>query len=247
MRKRLAQLAARIDRELAPHSYRAFVDSAPVLERGFAERAGLGWIGKNTMLLNREAGSLFFLGEIYTTLDLPIDQPQPRGHCGSCQACLDLCPTRAFVGPYQLDARRCISYLTIEFRGSIPLELRPLMGNRIFGCDDCQLVCPWNRFARPTGEADFHPRHGLDNPQLIELFAWSEADYLARTEGSALRRIGYTCWLRNLAIALGNAPYSAAIEQALLARCEDPSELVREHVHWALRQQRQRRDLISTG
>lgn len=244
MRKRLTGLAARIDRELAPHHYRAFVDSAPVLERGFAERAGLGWIGKNTLLLNRTAGSLFFLGEIYTDLELPVDQPQEQGHCGRCQACLDVCPTNAFVGPYQLDARRCISYLTIEFRGSIPLELRPLMGNRIFGCDDCQLVCPWNRFANATDEVDFHPRHGLDNARLLDLFGWSEAEYLANTEGSALRRIGYACWLRNLAVALGNAPHSPAIERALDGRRGDPSELVREHVAWALAQQRQRRDSV---
>lgn len=242
MRKRLTQLAKRIDRELAPHNYRAFVDSAPVLERAFAEQAGLGWIGKNTMLLNREAGSFFFLGEIYTDLPLPLDEPLEQGHCGRCRACLDICPTNAFVGPYELDARRCISYLTIEYRGSIPEELRPLMGNRIFGCDDCQLVCPWNRFSQETGEHDFHPRHNLDSPQLLELFAWTEQEYLHRTEGSALRRIGYESWLRNLAVALGNAPYSLALEQALLARSDDTSALVREHVQWALRQQRQRRD-----
>lgn len=244
MRKRLARLAARIDAELAPHSYRAFVDSAPVLERGFAERAGLGWIGKNTLLINRSAGSLFFLGEIYTTLELPVDPPQQQGHCGSCQACLDICPTRAFVGAHQLDARRCISYLTIESRGSIPLELRPLIGNRIFGCDDCQLVCPWNRFAQPTGEADFQPRHGLDNPELLELFRWTEQEYLEHTEGSALRRIGYTGWLRNLAVALGNAPYSQAIEQALAERSRHPSELVREHAEWALQHHRRHRDAV---
>lgn len=244
MRKRLTRLAARIAEELAPHRYRAFVDSAPVLERGFAERAGLGWIGKNTMLLNRHAGSLFFLGEIYTDLELPVDLPQERGHCGSCRACLDLCPTQAFVGPHQLDARRCISYLTIEFRGSIPLALRPLMGNRIFGCDDCQLVCPWNRFAQPTEESDFHPRHGLDNAQLVTLFAWTEEEYLQRTEGSALRRIGHECWLRNLAVALGNAPYHEDIKAALQTRRDHPSELVREHVAWALEQQQQRCDQL---
>lgn len=246
MRKRLSQLAARIDEELVPHNYRAFVDSAPVLERGFAQRSGLGWIGKNTMLINREGGSQFFLGALYTDLALPADAPLERGHCGSCQACLDLCPTGALVAPHQLDARRCISYLTIELRGSIPLELRPLMGNRIFGCDDCQLVCPWNRYAQPTGEADFHPRHGLDEAALIELFQWSEEDYLQRTAGSALRRIGHECWLRNLAVGLGNAPWRPAIVAALEQRRQHPSALIREHVDWALQQQlRRRRDLIA--
>lgn len=234
MRKRLAQLAKRIEERLGGGNYRAFVDSAPVLERALAEQAGLGWIAKNTMLINQDAGSWFFLGEIYTNLPLPADPPQDSKHCGSCQACLDICPTKAFVGPFELDARRCISYLTIEHKGSIDIELRPLMGNRIFGCDDCQLVCPWNKFAQPTAEKDFQPRHGLDDRGLLELFAWDEDTWATRTEGSALRRIGYDRWLRNLAIALGNAPTAPEVVAALRGRADYPSELVREHVHWAL-------------
>ncbi|MFV0477872.1 MAG: tRNA epoxyqueuosine(34) reductase QueG [Parahaliea sp.] len=236
MRKRLAQLARFIAEQAAGGAYRAFVDSAPVLERAFAERAGLGWIGKNTMLINSRAGSLFFLGEIYTDLPLPTTSPQDSQHCGSCSACLDLCPTKAFVGPNQLDARRCISYLTIEHRGSIDPDLRPLMGNRIFGCDDCQLVCPWNKFAQLTDESDFRPRHQLAEPELIDLFMWDEQTYLKRTEGSALRRIGHDCWLRNIAIALGNAPTSGIVVATLRKRINHPSELVREHVGWALAQ-----------
>ena len=236
LRKRLATLAKRIEAEAGGGHYRAFVDSAPVLERALAEKAGLGWIAKNTMLINSEAGSWFFLGEIYTDLPLPADTPQASKHCGSCSACLEICPTDAFTGPFQLDARRCISYLTIEHPGSIDPVLRPLLGNRVFGCDDCQLVCPWNKFARPTGERDFRPRHGLEDAQLAELFLWDEATYLANTEGSALRRIGFERWLRNLAVALGNAPASAEVVAALQARAAFPSELVREHVHWALRQ-----------
>lgn len=234
MRKRLARLARRIQERLGGGQYRAFVDSAPVLERALAERAGLGWIAKNTMLINSDAGSWFFLGEIYTDLPLPADPPKTEKHCGSCRACLDICPTRAFTGPFQLDARRCISYLTIEHKGSIDPELRPLMGNRIFGCDDCQLVCPWNKFAQITGEEDFQPRHALDDAQLVDLFLWSESEWEARTEGSAIRRIGYERWLRNLAIALGNAPRSSALIEALQARQDYPSELVQEHVNWAL-------------
>ncbi|EAQ98658.1 tRNA epoxyqueuosine(34) reductase QueG [Congregibacter litoralis] len=234
VRKRLAQLAKRIEQRLGQGHYRAFVDSAPVLERALAERAGLGWIAKNTMLINQDAGSWFFLGEIYTDLPLPVDPPQESKHCGSCQACLDICPTKAFAGPFELDARRCISYLTIEHKGSIDPELRPLMGNRIFGCDDCQLVCPWNKFARSSQEKDFQPRHGLDDSELMTLFSWDEDTWAARTEGSALRRIGYERWLRNLAIALGNAPGSPALVEALQRRASHPSELVREHVHWAL-------------
>jgi epoxyqueuosine reductase len=241
MRKRLAQLGERINRELAPHRYRAFVDSAPVLERGLAQKAGLGWIGKNTMLINRRAGSWFFLGEIYTDLPLPLDAPYTEEHCGRCRACLDICPTGAIVAPYQVDARRCISYLTIELRGSIPEALRPLLGNRIYGCDDCQLVCPWNRFAQPTAEADFAPRHGLDGAQLVALFGWSEAEFLQRTEGSPIRRIGYARWLRNIAVALGNAPFSGAIVAALEARLGETNEMVREHVAWALRRQAEKR------
>jgi epoxyqueuosine reductase len=206
MRKRLAQLAQRINDEIAPHSYRALVDSAPVLERGLAQKAGLGWIGKNTMLINSRAGSWFFLGEIYTDLPLPVDPPQETGHCGSCRACLDICPTGAIVGPQQVDARRCISYLTIELDGSIPEPLRPLLGNRIYGCDDCQLVCPWNKFARATDERDFHPRHDLATAELTALFDWSEAKFLERTAGSPIRRIGY-------------APARAAAAQFRLRKC----------------------------
>ena len=234
VRKRLQQLAERIQGVVGPFGYRAFVDSAPVLEKALAQQAGLGWIGKNTLLLNRQAGSWFFLGELFVDLPLPMDEPHNREHCGSCRACLDICPTGAFAGERLLDARRCISYLTIELKGAIPLELRPLIGNRVFGCDDCQLVCPWNRFARPTGESDFLPRHGLDNSQLAALFRWSEEEFLQRTEGSPLRRAGYQRWLRNLAVGLGNAPSTIAVIEALELRRDDPSELVREHVAWAL-------------
>ncbi|MAY55027.1 MAG: tRNA epoxyqueuosine(34) reductase QueG [Gammaproteobacteria bacterium] len=235
LRKRLQQLAEKISGEVGEFGYRAFVDSAPVLERALAEKGGLGWIGKNTMLLNRQAGSFFFLGELFTDLPLPVDEPV-SAHCGSCTACLDLCPTRAFVGPYQLDARRCISYLTIELKGAIPEELRPLMGNRVFGCDDCQIVCPWNKFSRLSEESDFSPRHGLDSSELSELFLWSEAEFLERTVGSAIRRTGYEGWLRNLAVGLGNAPTSPEIIDALQSRAQHPSALVRDHVEWALRQ-----------
>ena len=235
IRKRLAKLAKRLE-QLAGGEHRGFVDSAPVLERGAAEKAGLGWIGKNTMLLNSKAGSWFFLGEIYTTLELPQDPPQEQSHCGSCSACLPACPTDAFIGPWQLDARRCISYLTIELKGSIPTELRPKMGNRIFGCDDCQLVCPWNKFSPPTQEADFQPRHDLDDRELCELFLWTEDEFLKRTEGSAIRRIGFQRWLRNIAVALGNAPSTETIIHALSQRADHPDSLVQEHVRWALQQ-----------
>ncbi|MBI2383884.1 MAG: tRNA epoxyqueuosine(34) reductase QueG [Gammaproteobacteria bacterium] len=239
VRARLLQLAARIEQAAGPHGYRVLADSAPALEKALARNARLGWIGKNTLLLNRNAGSWFFLGEIYTDLPLPPDDgPAAANHCGSCRACLDVCPTGAFTGPYRLDARRCISYLTIEHQGPIPLQLRPLMGNRIFGCDDCQLVCPWNRYARLTEEPDFAPRHALDRARLVELFAWSEAEWLARTEGMALRRAGYERWLRNLAVALGNAPPDEAAIRALESRLDHPGELVREHVCWALERQR---------
>lgn len=234
VRKRLQQLAERIIAVIGPFGYRAFVDSAPVLEKAIAEQAGLGWIGKNTLVLNRKAGSYFFLGELFVDLPLPTDPPQASEHCGKCTACLDICPTQAFVGPYQLDARRCISYLTIEYKGSIPEDLRPLIGNRVFGCDDCQLVCPWNRFARPTTERDFSPRHGLDNAELAALFRWDEQEFLAQTEGSPVRRAGYERWLRNLAVGLGNAPTTIAVVEALNARRDHPSALVREHVEWAL-------------
>ncbi len=235
MRKRLANLAGKIADRVGPYNYRAFVDSAPVLERGLAEKAGLGWIGKNTLLINSKAGSWFFLGEIYTDLPLPLDPPQETMHCGTCTQCIDLCPTNAIVAPNQVDARRCISYLTIEMRGSIPEDLRPLMGNRIYGCDDCQLVCPWNKFAEQTQEQDFQPRNNLESADLIELFLWSEPDFLKRTEGSAIRRIGYECWLRNIAIALGNAPTSQRLISVLEDKLNHPSTLVREHVQWALR------------
>ncbi|HEY0963774.1 MAG TPA: tRNA epoxyqueuosine(34) reductase QueG [Pseudomonadales bacterium] len=233
IRRRIQQLADRIQQHIGEFGYRAFVDSAPVLERAFAEKAGLGWIGKNTMLINKRAGSWFFLGELFTDLPLPIDA-KADFHCGTCTTCLDICPTQAFAGPQLLDARRCISYLTIELRGSIPLDLRPLIGNRVFGCDDCQLCCPWNKFSSPTREADFTPRHQLERAELVTLFNWSEAEFLRNTEGSPIRRIGYECWLRNLAVALGNAPTSADVTEALRGRSEHPSDLVREHVAWAL-------------
>lgn len=238
LRKRLANLAQRIDEMLQGYDYRAFVDSAPVLERAVARKAGLGWTGKNTMLLNRKAGSFFFLGEIYTSAPLPVDEPYQGSHCGSCSKCLDLCPTNAFVGPGTLDARKCISYLTIENSGPIPEEYRKAMGNRVFGCDDCQLVCPWNRFSKPAAEPDFQPRHNLDNSDLASLFRWDEQTFLDRTAGSAIRRTGYEGWLRNLAVALGNAPSTITVLDALEARADDPSPLVREHVHWALAQHR---------
>lgn len=237
IRKRLTQLGDRIAQVIGPFGYRAFVDSAPILEKALAEKAGLGWIGKHTLLLDRAAGSWFFLGEILTDLPLPVDAPV-TSHCGSCSACIDICPTQAIVAPYQLDARKCISYLTIELHGPIPEDLRAPMGNRVFGCDDCQLVCPWNRFAKFTAETDFSPRHGLDNRSLLELFLWDEATYLRNTEGSAIRRIGYARWLRNLAVGLGNAPYSDAIVQALQTRLPVVNEMVQEHIQWALRQQR---------
>ena len=235
LRKRLQKLATRIEQQTGAFGYRAFVDSAPVLEKAIARNAGLGWIGKHTNLLSRDAGSWFFIGELYTDLPLPIDRPA-TDHCGSCSACIDVCPTGAIVAPFELDARRCISYLTIELRGPIPTALRPALGNRIFGCDDCQLVCPWNRFAHPTAEADFNPRHGLDDARLADLFLWSEEEFDIRTQGSAIRRIGYQCWLRNIAVALGNAPTSTNVIAALEAREYHPSALVREHVVWALAQ-----------
>lgn len=236
LRRRLQKLAENIRGEIGNFGFRIFVDSAPVLEKPLAAKAGLGWIGKHTNLINRTAGSWFFLGEIYTDLPLPLDPPA-RDHCGTCRACMDVCPTRAIVAPYVLDARRCISYLTIELKGSIPVELRPPIGNRIFGCDDCQLVCPWNRFAQLGAEPDFKPRDDLDRAVALELFSWSEAEFLMRTTGSAIRRVGYTGWLRNLAVALGNGPFSPAVVAALRARLDHPSGLVREHVAWALQRQ----------
>ena len=235
LRKRLNQLAEKINATMRENDfiYRAFTDSAPVFERQIAAKAGIGWVGKNTMILNQHAGSWFFLGELFTNLPLPVDQPV-SAHCGSCTACMDVCPTKAFVGPYQLDARKCISYLTIEHKGSIDPELRSLMGNRIYGCDDCQLFCPWNKFAKFTQEKDFQPRHNLKNADLVELFAWTENDFLEKTEGSAMRRAGYESWLRNIAIALGNADTSEIIINALKSRENDASDIVREHVAWAL-------------
>jgi epoxyqueuosine reductase len=240
IRKRVQHLAERIGAAIGPFGFRAFVDSAPVLEKAIAEQAGLGWIGKNTLVLNRKAGSYFFLAELFVDIPLPVDPPHASEHCGRCTACLEVCPTQAFVGPYVLDARRCISYLTIELKTAIPEELRGLIGNRVFGCDDCQMVCPWNRFARPSAEADFSPRHNIDNAELATLFRWDESTFLANTEGSPLRRAGFERWLRNLAVGLGNAPSTIVVLEALEARRDYPSELVREHVEWALAQHAQR-------
>jgi epoxyqueuosine reductase len=235
LRARLQALCERIESAVGPFGHRAFVDSAPVLEKALARNAGLGWIGKHTNLIDSSSGSYFFLGEIYLDLLLPPDEAS-RAHCGSCEACIPACPTGAIVAPYRLDARRCLSYLTIELKGAIPVEMRPLLGNRIYGCDDCQLVCPWNKFARPAREPDFAVRHGLDRAPLTELLAWSEAEFLERTAGSAIRRIGWERWLRNIAVALGNAPSSPEVVAALRSRASHPSALVREHVHWALEQ-----------
>jgi epoxyqueuosine reductase len=236
LRSRLQKLADAIAVRIGPFGHRVFVDSAPVLEKPLARNAGLGWIGKHTNLIARDAGSYFFLGEIYTDLPLPPDAPV-EDHCGSCRRCLDACPTGALPAPYRIDARRCISYLTIELHGPIPVELRPMLGNRIYGCDDCQLVCPWNKYARLAGEPDFRARHGLDASSLVDLFGWDEETFLARTEGSAIRRIGHRRWLRNIAVALGNAPRSAVIMDALKARAEHPDETVCEAVQWALQRQ----------
>jgi epoxyqueuosine reductase len=236
LRQRLRRLAERLTAQVGEFGYRVFVDSAPVLEKALAREAGLGWIGKHSNLLDRD-GSWFLLGELYTDLPLPPDA-RVADHCGSCHACIDVCPTQAIVAPYEVDARRCISYLTIELTGSIPESLRPAIGNRIFGCDDCQLFCPWNKFARPTQIGDFAVRHGLDHSGLVDLFAWSEAEWSSRTEGSALRRAGYVGWLRNIAVALGNAPADDAVIAALESRADHPSAIVREHVQWALARQR---------
>ena len=236
MRAKLQRLAERIGEVVGAFGYRVFTDSAPVLEVALAARAGLGWRGKHTLLLTRDRGSWFFLGEIYTDLPLPVTPPA-AGHCGTCVACIAACPTGAIVAPYQLDARRCISYLTIELAGSIPEDLRPLIGNRVYGCDDCQLACPWNRFAQPTAEPDFAARHGLDDADLVTLFGWTAEEFEARLAGSAIRRIGHERWLRNLAVGLGNAPRDPAIIAALRRRENDPSPLVREHVGWALARQ----------
>lgn len=235
MRQRLRQLAQYIESEAGDYRYRVLVDSAPSLERALARNAGLGWIGKHTCLIDKDNGSWFFLGEIYTDLPLPRTNSKPQGHCGTCTRCIDICPTAAIVAPNRLDARRCISYLTIEHRGSIPEELRAPIGNRIFGCDDCQLVCPWNKFAKPHAEPDFVARNRLDQASLLELFAWSETEFLQRTEGSAIRRTGYVNWLRNLAVAIGNASPSEAHLAALREKTGHPDPVVREHAQWGLR------------
>jgi epoxyqueuosine reductase len=233
MRSRLQKLAERIHAVVGDFGYRAFVDSAPVMEKALARNAGLGWVGKHTVLINRDAGSYFFLGELYTDLPLPVDTPE-TDHCGTCTRCITACPTGAIIGPYQLNAKRCISYLTIELKGNIPEELRAPIGNRIFGCDDCQLVCPWNKFAKRTDEPDFRARNHLDEASLAELFAWTEAEFLQRSEGSAIRRSGHQRWLRNIAVALGNAPTTPEVIAALESRRDSDDPLVREHVEWAL-------------
>jgi len=238
MRARLRALARRIEERIGAFGYRVFVDSAPVLEKALAEKAGLGWVGKHTNVINRNEGSWFFLGELYTDLPLPLDEAE-ESHCGSCTACIDVCPTNAIVAPYSLDARRCISYLTIESKEPIPTEFRKAIGNRIYGCDDCQLFCPWNKFAKLTSEKDFAPRHGLDEPKLTDLFAWDEDTFLARTEGSAIRRAGYQQWLRNIAVALGNAKTTPEVVAALKSRQHGQTDLVAEHVDWALAQHKE--------
>lgn len=240
LRSRLQKLVEKMEAAIGPFNYRVFSDSAPVMEVEWASRSGLGWRGKHTLLLSREAGSFFFLAEIYTDLPLPIDEPS-QNYCGSCIRCLKVCPTNAIIAPYKLDARRCISYLTIELKSSIPEALRPLIGNRVYGCDDCQLICPWNKFAKPTQESDFAVRNGLDDSSLVELFAWTQGEFETKLAGSPIRRIGYQQWLRNLAVGLGNASTSPSIIQALKDRSNDSSALVQEHVHWALKQHETRR------
>ncbi len=234
-RKKLKQFAGYLEDTIGEFGHRVYVDSAPVLERAIARNAGLGWIGKNTNLINKDAGSWFFLGEIYTDLNLESDNPA-QNHCGTCRACLDACPTQAFVGPYELDARKCISYLTIENKGAIPEKFRPSMGNRIYGCDDCQLVCPWNKFAKTTPIGDFEPRSSLDNAELVSLFQWTKEEFEQKTQGSAIRRIGHQSWLRNIAVALGNAKTSPQVLAALEEKCSHTSEIVGEHARWALKQ-----------
>lgn len=246
MRQRLQRLAERVAGLIGPFGYRVFVDSAPVLERALARNAGLGWIGKHTCLIDKDSGSWFFLGEIYLDLPLPVDDAA-SAHCGSCTRCIDICPTQAIIAPQRLDARRCIAYLTIEHAGSIDEDLRPLIGNRIFGCDDCQLICPWNKFAQRTDEPDFRARNGLDRASLIELFAWNEQEFLQRSEGSAIRRSGYQRWLRNIAVALGNAPHSDQAVNALQSRSDSDDPIVREHVQWALQCQDRSRHAADAG
>lgn len=237
LRGRLRDLARRIEERVGEFGYRVFVDSAPVLEKAIAEKAGIGWVGKHTNVIDRNTGSWFFLGELYTDLPLPVDEAE-SSHCGTCVACIDVCPTKAIVAPYQLDARRCISYLTIENKGPIPEEFREALGNRVYGCDDCQLFCPWNKFAQLSDETDFAPRHNLDDTDLVDLFAWDKQTFLDNTEGSAIRRIGYEAWSRNIAVGLGNAKTTPAVVRALQQRADDESELVREHVAWALARHR---------
>jgi len=237
VRKRLQQLATKIEQTIGSFGYRVFTDSAPVLEKALAEKAGLGWIGKHTNLINRQAGSWFFLGEIFTDLPLAVSEPVTENHCGHCTACSDICPTAAIIEPFKVDARKCISYLTIELHGSIPVEFRKAIGNRIYGCDDCQLVCPWNRFAKPTREEDFFSRHQLDNSNLLTLFNWDEETFLKNTEGSAIRRIGYQRWVRNIAVAMGNAPFSQPVIDALNTKKPQVNDMVAEHIDWAINQQ----------
>lgn len=244
MRKRLAKLAKQINEQVEGYGYRALTDSAPLMEKPIAEKAGLGWIGKNTLLLSKEAGSWFFLGELLTTLPLPVDTPVIQDGCQNCQACLKICPTGALVNAKQIDARRCISYLTIEHKTAIPIELRLLIGNRIYGCDDCQLICPWNRYAPATAETHFHARNDFDRAELVELFSWDEATFLEKTLGTAIRRLGHTRWLRNIAVAMGNAAYDEAIIVALTQRVDYPDPMVKEHIDWALAQQLSKKDKL---
>lgn len=244
IRNKLKKLGQKIEQEVGQLGFRPFVDSAPVLERQLAEKAGLGWRGKNSLLINKQAGSWFFLGELFVDLPLPVDEPNNEEGCGKCTACLTLCPTGAIVEPYVVDARKCISYLTIELQGPIPEQYRPLLGNRVYGCDDCQLVCPWNRFGKLTSEDDFAPRKNLKDQELITLFNWNEETFLKNTEGSPIRRIGFERWQRNLAVGLGNAPFSAVIIETLEKAKSDSSELVKEHIEWALKQQRQKQNEI---
>lgn len=246
MRKRLAKLAGQINARVAGYGYRAITDSAPLMEKPIAEKAGLGWIGKNTLLLNKEAGSWFFLGELLTTLPLPVDKPLIQDGCQHCQACLKICPTGALINAKQIDARRCISYLTIEHKTAIPVELRPLIGNRIYGCDDCQLICPWNRYAPATEETHFHARHDFDSAELVDLFSWGETLFLEKTQGSAIRRLGHARWLRNLAVAMGNAPYNEMIVTALQDRFNYDDPMVQEHIQWAWAQQIEKKEKTTT-
>lgn len=236
VRKKLQKLGQLIN-DSTPHQYRAFTDSAPILERAYAQKSGQGWIGKNTMLINKKSGSYFFLGELLTNIPLPIDTAHTDEHCGSCRACIDICPTQAIIAPYQLDARRCISYLTIEYKGSIPIEFRKAIGNRIVGCDDCQLICPWNKFSKMTQEKDFFPRDDFLNTNLLTLFSWDEKTFLKKTEGSAIRRLGYVSWIRNIAIALGNSPSNQQTITALEHKSNSDNPIIREHCLWALSEQ----------